>query len=116
MTAASMWSFISIYMILEEEGAVPRISCKVTGPSPERHANNNGVSLTLHDAGAEVTVADRLAATSGATIHMHAPTNRQHCDVTKHCNRNGNSKRMITAVLPKCCFVVAFALDLGKTC
>ena len=69
--AASMWSFISIYMIFEEEGTVPRISCKVTGPSPERQANNNGVSLTLNDAGAEVTVADRLTATGGANIHIH---------------------------------------------
>ena len=79
MTAAFMWSFISIYMILEEEGAVPHISCKVTGPSPERQANNNGVSLTLNDAGAEVTVADRLTATGGATSHMHASTYPRYC-------------------------------------
>ena len=73
MTAASMWSFVSIYMILEEEGAVPRISCKVMGPSPERHANNTRVSLTLPDTGAKVTVADGLTATGGATTQMHAP-------------------------------------------
>ena len=94
MTAAFTWSFISIYMILEEEGAVPRISCKVMGPSPERHANNTGVSLTLPDTGAEVTVADGLTATGGATTQMHAPTYPRNFD--------WENPRLVACAMPGC--------------